>query len=262
MKIVDQIGHAFFLESKPKKIISVVPSQTELLFDLGLGENIVGITKFCIHPKERTSTKTKIGGTKNLDIEKIRDLQPDIIFANKEENTKEQIEILSQEFNVWTSDISHFETAIQMILMIGDVTGKSYEAEDLSKRIKLLFDSLPLSVNKTCIYLIWNKPIMTIGGDTFINDMLCRAGYLNLTENKKRYPTISEANILELKPDVLFLSSEPYPYSDEHLHYYKTILHNTQIILVDGELFSWYGSRMLHAPLYFSELRRTIENAL
>lgn len=262
MKIIDQIGHAFFLEGKPKKIISVVPSQTELLFDLGLGENVVGITKFCIHPKEQTSTKIKIGGTKNLNIEKIRVLQPDIIFANKEENTKEQIEILSLEFNVWTSDISNFESAIQMILMIGEVTGKSHEAHDLIKSIKSLFNLLPLSVKKTCIYLIWNRPIMTIGGDTFINDMLERAGYLNLVENKNRYPTISEADIIELKPDLLFLSSEPYPFNEEHINYYQTVLPNTQIMLVDGELFSWYGSRMLHAPLYFSKLRQTIENAL
>ena len=262
MKIIDQIGHAFFLEELPKKIISVVPSQTELLFDLGLGENVVGLTKFCIHPKEQTSTKIKIGGTKNLNIDKIRELRPDIIFANKEENTKAQIELLSGEFNVWTSDISNFESAIHMILMIGEVTGKLQEAEDITKRIRTLFDSPQLSIRKTCIYLIWNRPIMTVGGDTFINDMLNSAGYLNMTENKKRYPTISETDIIELKPDLLFLSSEPYPYNQEHIKYYQIVLPNTQIILVDGELFSWYGSRMLHAPLYFSELRRTIENAL
>ena len=249
MKFTDQTGSTIILENPPTKIISVVPSQTELLFDLGLQDEVIGITKFCIHPDEWFKTKTRIGGTKKLDIEKIFQLQPDIIFANKEENERTDIEVLKAHFPVWISDIKDLKSANEMILSIGEITGKEQKALNIVSDIRNQFDSLHFSMIKQCIYLIWNNPIMTVGGDTFINDMLQYAGYHNLTNQQKRYP------------ELVLLSSEPFPFSQEHIKYFKALLPFSKVIKVDGEMFSWYGSRLLKSPLYFSKLRSEIENA-
>ncbi|MBK7572080.1 MAG: ABC transporter substrate-binding protein [Bacteroidetes bacterium] len=261
MKFTDQTGSTIILENPPTKIISVVPSQTELLFDLGLQDEVIGITKFCIHPDEWFKTKTRIGGTKKLDIEKIFQLQPDIIFANKEENERTDIEVLKAHFPVWISDIKDLKSANEMILSIGEITGKEQKALNIVSDIRNQFDSLHFSMIKQCIYLIWNNPIMTVGGDTFINDMLQYAGYHNLTNQQKRYPELSIDQLKKLNPELVLLSSEPFPFSQEHIEYFKALLPFSKVIKVDGEMFSWYGSRLLKSPLYFSKLRSEIENA-
>ncbi len=124
MLFVDQLNNSIKLSNYPKRIVSLVPSQSELLWDLGLKDELVGITKFCIHPAEMFNSVTRVGGTKALDIEKIRSLHPDLIIGNKEENEKSQIELLSKEFNVWMSDINNLSEAIQAIELIGNLTHK------------------------------------------------------------------------------------------------------------------------------------------
>ena len=177
----DQISHSIFLENTPKRIISLVPSQTELLFDLGLDEQVVGITKFCVHPAKWFYPKKRIGGTKRLHIDVIHQLQPDLIIANKEENVKEQVEELASHYPVWTSDITGLSSACEMIEQIGLITGKWEKAKNLISTINEKFAQLPSTNNKpaTC-YLIWNDPYMTIGGDTFIHSMLEAAGFENI----------------------------------------------------------------------------------
>ncbi len=261
MRIVDQIGHHFELKEKPKKIISVVPSQTELLFDLGLDEEVIGITKFCVHPTSWWKEKTRIGGTKNLSLEKIRELQPDLIIANKEENTKEQIELLQEEFKVWTSDINSLSTAISMIRSIGLIVEKEDESTKIAERIEAEFAQLKLAPNFKAVYLIWDNPLMTIGGDTFIDDMMQNAGFVNLTHHRIRYPELSAEQLTQLKPEVLLLSSEPFPFKEKHIDQFKSLLPQSKIIIVDGEMFSWYGSRLMKAPLYFLNLHTTLQNS-
>ena len=257
---VDQIGEKVKLTAPPKRIISLVPSQTELLNSLGLEEEVIGITKFCIHPKEWFQNKTRIGGTKSLNIDKIKALKPDLILANKEENNREEIEELKENFPVWTSDVKTIQDAFQMIFEIGKIVGQHEKAIQLASKLKSDFDSLNFSKSQKAAYLIWNKPIMVSGGDTFINSMMNLAGFENVFANENRYPQKSIDELIEANPEILLLSSEPFPFKEKHIHEFQLSMPNTKIKLVDGEIFSWYGSRMLQAAPYFRKLRQTFSD--
>ena len=262
MNIIDQLGRNITFSFPPKRIISVVPSQTELLFDLGLNDEVIGITKFCIHPAEWFADKTKVGGTKTLNIELIQQLQPDLIIANKEENEQAQIEELANQFPVWISDIKNLDDALKMIADVGTITNKTIASENLRQRIFENFQQLPqqFTARKKAAYLIWRKPYMTVNSDTFIHDILLRCGFENVfAQYTSRYPEISIEQLEATKPDIVLLSSEPYPFSEKHIEELKAsaALKNTKVQLVDGEMFSWYGSRLIHSPEYF---RREILN--
>lgn len=250
----------------PKRIVSLVPSQTELLYDLGLDDAVAGITKFCVHPEKWFRTKTRIGGTRKLDMEKIRSLQPDLIIGNKEENDREQMAILMKEFPVWISDVKTVRDAYDMMEAIGGITGRKGEAETLVMQISRNFQELrkPLQTTHnepgTTVYFIWRNPWMVAGGDTFIHEMLKLGGFKNAFENSPRYPVITAAQLLTCNPQLVFLSSEPYPFKEKHIAELQEILPAAKISLVDGEMFSWYGSRMLQAPAYFQSLHRLLEN--
>lgn len=254
----DQLNRGVKLSRVPKRIISIVPSQTELLFYLGLEAEVIGITKFCIHPAEKFKSVTKIGGTKQLDIEKIRSLNPDLIIANKEENDRLQVEELMNICPVWTSDIFDLDSALQMISSIGDITGRPEQANDLCKEINHLFNGIQLPLTKLKVaYFIWRKPYMLAGKGTFIDCMLQVCGLNNITDTG-RYPEIDAEALIAANPDLVFLSSEPYPFARKHIEEFKTILPNARVVLVDGEMFSWYGSRLLHAPMYFKPLMNEV----
>jgi ABC-type Fe3+-hydroxamate transport system substrate-binding protein len=251
---VDQMNRFVEVQSTPKRIISIVPSQTELLFDLGLNEEIIGITKFCIHPVDMVKQKIKIGGTKTLNINLIKELKPDLIIGNKEENEKDQIEELMRSFPVWMSDIANLNGATDMINKVGELVGKKSEATELIKSVNTEFSQLNVTPQVTKVaYLIWRKPYIVAGKGTFIDDMLKRCG-LNNAFDLDRYPEVFPAQIVEANPDVVFLSSEPYPFKDRHITEFKALVPHANVQLVDGELFSWYGSRLLQAPEYFNQL--------
>ena len=253
MHYIDQLNSTILLDSKPKRIVSLVPSQTEFLFDIGLEDQVVGITKFCIHPSHWLKTKTIVGGTKNVDIEKVRSLKPDLIIGNKEENTKEDIEALREMSPVWMSDIFNLEDALEMMNSIGGMVGKHEVTQELVDNIKGQFDSFkPDNLKLSALYLIWRKPYIGVAKDTFIDDMLKRCGFKNILADKTRYPVLE--NLSELNPDVLFLSSEPYPFKEKHIQELHEIFPNAKIILVDGEMFSWYGSRLSESVDYFKWL--------
>jgi ABC-type Fe3+-hydroxamate transport system substrate-binding protein len=250
----DQLNREINLPSVPKRIISVVPSQTELLFYLGLNDEVIGITKFCIHPADKFKSTTKIGGTKQLDIAKIKSLNPDLIIANKEENERGQLEELMQHFPVWISDISDLDGALEMIERVGALVGKHNEAFALNNNITLKFNGLKLvQLNLRAAYFIWRKPYMVAGKNTFIDDMLQKCGLVNAFD-KERYPEVYTSLLSETNPDVILLSSEPYPFKEKHITELKAIVPNAIIKLVDGEMFSWYGSRLMDAPVYFNTL--------
>lgn len=241
-----------FKDKRPLRIVSLVPSQTELLYSLGLNEKIIGITKFCIHPQEWFHSKQRIGGTKNINIAKLLSLQPDLIIANKEENVKDQVEALQAHVPVYVTDVHNLDTAMQMIIDIGELTHTHEKAAEIKGEILSKFNNIaPVFPLRTCAYLIWKDPYMTIGSDTFINEMLQYCGLKNIFDHFKRYPEIELENI---NSDYLLLSSEPYPFKDEHVKELQEKLPGTKVILVDGEMFSWYGSRLLHAPDYYKEL--------
>jgi ABC-type Fe3+-hydroxamate transport system substrate-binding protein len=256
MHYKDQINHTIELTSTPKKIISVVPSQTELLFSLGLDKEVIGITKFCIYPEKWFKTKTRVGGTKNLNIKKIEALNPDLIIANKEENTADEIKWLQQKFSVWTSNVSTLKDSLSMIKSIGEITNRNKNAATLCSTIQLEFEKYQsnFAKNYNALYLIWKNPYMSVGCDTFINELLNYCGLKNVLCNKSRYPKISETEIAALQPDFILLSSEPYPFKEKHIKELHIISPNSKIILVNGEMFSWYGSRLKFAPAYFNSL--------
>lgn len=258
MLFTDHLNNTIELQSFPKRIISLVPSQTELLWDLGLREELVGITKFCIHPQELFQSAPHIGGTKKFNFEKIRTLKPDLIIGNKEENEQKQIEALQKEFPIWMSDIYTLEDALKTITDIGELVNKKAEAELIVHNIKYSFVELK-KIRKRVLYLIWKDPYMAAGKATFIGDILSRIGMDNVFEDRNsRYPEVTMSEIQNLNPELILLSSEPYPFKEKHMKELQDLLPNTQIILVDGELFSWYGSRLLKSVRYFNELAADI----
>lgn len=255
----DQLQKEIQLGVLPKRIVSLVPSQTEWLAAIGLNEEVIGITKFCVHPNRWFRSKQRIGGTKNVDIEKVRALQPDLIIANKEENVREQVLELEKIAPVWTSDIHSIEEALSMMQSIGALTGKTTEASSLIKTIEAKRALLQKQVNDTkkrlrVVYLIWKDPYMAAGGDTFIDTMLQACGWNNCLKDQMRYPEISLSELTQLRPDLVLLSSEPYPFQQKHIAELELVLPGTQIILANGEMFSWYGSRMADAFDYFRKM--------
>ncbi len=251
----DMLGREVVINYPPKRIISLVPSQTELLYDLGLEDEVVGITKFCVHPHEWFRNKKRVGGTKTLHIDIIKDLQPDLIIANKEENTKEQIEELAALYPVWISNIQTIDEGLQMIGDVGAIVGKADKAAALVKDISTGFDSLIKAAQpKRVAYFIWRKPWMSAGGDTFINDMIERIGWTNVLADKQRYPEIELEELKGKDVELVLLSSEPYPFKEVHIAEIKAVLPHATVKLVDGEMFSWYGSRMKYAVEYMSKL--------
>jgi ABC-type Fe3+-hydroxamate transport system substrate-binding protein len=246
------MGRKLEIDFPPHRIISLVPSQTELLFDLGLNNEVIACTSFCVHPSEKISRITKIGGTKKLNIQKIKSLNPDLIIANKEENQKDQVEVLADFAPVWVSDISTVQESLSMIQQVGELCGKANQAIELCKKIELGFKSLPV-YKGSVLYLIWRRPWMAAGTDTFISDILVRCGFENAIK-KVRYPAFQNEDMAAINPDFVFLSSEPYPFTEKHIKEVEALFPNSIVKLVDGEMFSWYGSRIRYAPAYLKTL--------
>lgn len=223
----------------------------------------MGVTKFCVHPEHLRKKTTIIGGTKNLRMDVIRQLQPDLILANKEENVKEQVETLAAEFPVYTSDISTWQETLDMIVHVGVLTGTGEKAAALVDTLierKNRFEAAMVNNGKRfrTLYLIWKKPWMSVGGDTFIHEMMGIAGFDNCCGHLERYPVLEEEEIISLAPEVILLSSEPYPFTEKHIAGLQKLVSEAVILPADGELFSWYGSRLLGAFEYFSLLRSRI----
>jgi len=260
MIFTDDLGHKIHLQNyPPKRIISVVPSISELLSDLGLMEEIVGITKFCVFPEEMYKNKPRIGGTKTLHIDKIKALKPDLIIANKEENQQEDIEQLSASIPTFTTEIKYMSDAVEKIKTIGDLTDREKEASTLIEVINSGFSQLlDFSYRPKVAYMIWKDPIMVAGGDTYINDMLMKAGFENAFAKQSRYPTVNQEQLSSTDIDYVFLSSEPFPFKEKDINYFEEIMSKSKAILVDGTMFSWYGSRLALVPSYIKKLRQEL----
>jgi ABC-type Fe3+-hydroxamate transport system substrate-binding protein len=254
---VDHTGKFLSIPTTPKRIISLVPSITELLFDLGLHDRVVGITKFCVHPDEWFRTKPRVGGTKNLNLSAIKILQPDLIIANKEENEKDQIEQLTKTYPVFTTVVDSVASGVQMIKDVGAITNADHNAQKIADEISENLKKQYLKDIRT-LYLIWKDPFMAAGGDTFISDMMEYAGFRNAIHHIYRYPTITEEDIKNINPEIILLSSEPYPFKEKHIQELQSICPLAKTCVVDGEIFSWYGSRMRHAFNYFNILHNKI----
>lgn len=244
--------------SPPRRIVSLVPSQTELLAHLGLEKEVAGITKFCVHPEAWYRSKPRIGGTKQLHLDRIRALEPDLIIGNKEENTREEVLALANDFPVWISEVKNLADAYAMITQIGRLTYRAAAADQLNQNIRKAFAALPNYPPLLVAYLIWRQPYMVAGGDTFIHAMLKQAGFTNVFAERDRYPEVTAEELATSGAEVLLLSSEPFPFREKHLQELAEVCPAPVITLADGEAFSWYGSRLLTAPAYFRKLRRSI----
>lgn len=258
MTFTDQTNKIVDIPTTPLRIISLVPSQTELLHFLNLDDQVVGITKFCVHPNDWFRNKTRVGGTKQYHVDRIEALTPNLIIANKEENDKAQILQLAKKYPVWVSDVKNLTDACEMIKSVGAITNTTLQANKLADNIQTGFLKLKKQVanlpNLRVLYLIWQKPYMTVGGDTFINDMIEHIGWTNCYSHQTRYPMLTEAEITNLKPDLVLLSSEPFPFKEKHITAISKLCPAAVIKLVDGEYFSWYGSRLLQTSEYLRKL--------
>ncbi|MBO6792910.1 MAG: ABC transporter substrate-binding protein [Balneolaceae bacterium] len=237
----------------PKRIISLVPSLTELLFDLGLMDGVIGRTRFCIHPAEKVQNVDIIGGTKNPRIDKIRDLKPDLVIANKEENRKEDVEAIQEFSEVIVTDISTIEDALFAMHHIANRVNADEKGTKLIEQILSILPEPNRFSEINAAYFMWKDPWMSVGGDTYIHDVMQTFGLRNVFQDSERYPTITLDQLKSANPELILLSSEPYPFKEKHIAELKEILPNSNIQLVDGEWFSWYGSRMLPS---FKELSK------
>lgn len=242
----------------PQNIISLVPSLTELLFDLGLGDRIVGRTRFCVHPEKDVEKIEVIGGTKNPRIKKIISLEPDLVIANKEENRKEHIDELEKHTDVHLTNITNINEALFGIHLIGEKCGAEDEAAELLEKIQVEMERVPDEPPLSVAYMIWRNPWMTAGGDTYINSVLTHWNLKNVFGDETRYPEITLSDIELKKPDLIFLSSEPYPFKEKHIAEVSNASPRSNVVLVNGEWFSWYGSRMLPAFRQLNLLRKAV----
>jgi ABC-type Fe3+-hydroxamate transport system substrate-binding protein len=251
---VDQMGTLVQLSAPPQRIVSLVPSQTELLFDLGLADKIVGVTKFCVHPDSARQTKTIIGGTKKFDLDRIAALKPDLAIGNKEENYPEGIEASRKICPVWMSDIYTVEDALEMISGVSGLTRRQVAGERLVSEIKQGFEEMPQLPRLRTLYLMWHNPWMGAASRTFIHDMMTRMGLVNVLSDRERYPDLDEETLTDLRPELVLLSSEPFHFKEKQKAKINSLLPQARVMLVDGELFSWYGSRLRIVPAYVAKL--------
>lgn len=259
---VDMLGRAVRIAERPKRIISLVPSQTELLHHLGLDERVLGVTRFCTRPANWSRSKQRIGGTKSVNLDVILNLQPDLIIGNKEENLQSDILELEKHFPVWMSDIETLDDACRMIEQIGTITDTETEANRLSDSIKRRFRELTTwqhgIAKPTAAYIIWKEPYMVAGRGTFIGELLDKCGIRNVFSDLERYPSLTREDIIARNPDFILFSSEPFPFNEDRLAKERENFSGIRCLIVDGELFSWYGPRLLETPEYSRRLHGTM----
>lgn len=257
MRIRDQLGRIIELNETPERIVSLVPSQTELLVDLGLEKYLVGITRFCVHPPFLRQIKTIVGGTKKVNTRKLKELEPDIILCNKEENTREMVEELEGIAPVHVSDVPGLESAYELMSQYGEIFNCLPLAKTLVSSIRKkekVLRSLAINSEKQNVgYFIWNDPLMVAGRGTFINEMLELNNFRNVYI-EERYPVTNLEEFKGKNPDFCMLSSEPFPFTEEHKEKFRPYAGKVEV--VDGEMFSWYGSRLLEAMEYFKKFHR------
>jgi ABC-type Fe3+-hydroxamate transport system substrate-binding protein len=251
----DQIMQICRVHFPPTRIISLVPSITETLYALQLHDHIIGISDFC---PSLTGHSCRIGGPKNPDMKKIRELQPDLILASKEENKKEDILKLSEYQAVWTSDVHTIQDALELISQLGTVCNREEEASQLREEIETQFQGLCEKAVPS-VYVIWKNPWYFVGGDTFIHAMMDTFGFKNMLVEYKRYPVCTWDDDHIASAELILLSSEPFPFHYKDVLSLRSQFPHKKVYLIRGEMFSWYGARMKYAPHYIRAFRRILQ---
>ncbi len=239
-----------------RRIVSLVPSLTHTLALWGLSSEIVGCTQFCVEPPSLYKSATQVGGTKDFDVEKISRLHPTHILLNKEENPKDRVEFLMAHypclltFPCGPADVPDMLRAMGSFLSCSDRAEK--EALELEQ---LLHDDGGITrIQRSFLYLIWRNPYMAVGTDTYISRLLEAMGWQNSYQGAERYPSLSLEQIEELAPEVILMSSEPFPFKKRHARELrancpKLDQGSKRIYGIDGRLMSWYGSKTKEAVL-------------
>lgn len=258
MQLNDSLGRPVTIPDNPTRIVSLCPSQTETLLALGLEGRIVGRTRYCIHPADKVATIPVVGGTKKVDIDAVAALSPDLIIAEKEENTQEDVEKLCTIAPVYVTKNESYEEALETIHRMGTITGKAAEAGQLVQAIEAAWAQVPRSKGALqVLYLIWRKPYMAAGEPTFIGALMRRLGWANIAAKLPgRYPTIEDPSALD--PAVVLLCSEPYPYKAAHIPEVQALWPRAYVEVVRGDYFAWYGVRMVEAAGYFRALQERL----
>ncbi|EXI81250.1 MAG: vitamin B12-transporter protein BtuF [Candidatus Accumulibacter appositus] len=264
MQWSDAIGKQHDRYADTPRIVSLVPSLTELLVDLGLAEQLVGRTGFCIHPRQAVRRLPKLGGTKGFALDKLRALAPTHVLVNIDENRREEVEAL-QAFvpHVIVTHPLAVRDNLALYELLAGIFGGNAEVETRATALAADFerewralsaqtDTLP---RQRVLYLIWQQPWLSVARDTYISRMLAAAGWDSLPiESALRYPEVDLA-ALARQADWLLLSSEPYPFREQHLRQLAEQLPTTRATLINGEMVSWYGSRAIRGLAYLRELR-------
>ena len=249
--MVDASGVDLHLARPPRRIVSLLPSTTETLCALGLGDALVGITAYCVEPRELVRGKTRVGGTKDPDLGRIRSLAPDLVVANIEENVREHVEALrGWSIPVWVTYPRTVADGIRMIRELGEITGTAARAAEIAGELEAVLARVtsasgpPVDV----FYAIWREPYMTINADTYIHDLLAVCGGRNVfADRPDRYPAVTLDEVAARRPAVVLLPDEPYRFRRAHLKDFERddmpAARDGRIHLVDGKLFSWYGPR-------------------
>lgn len=241
-----------------QKIVSLVPSLTELLMDFGLKDSLAGRTRFCVEPADEIEDIPIVGGTKNPLLDKIEQVEPDLVIANKEENREEDISYLRRLTEVELTDIRSVEDAMITIHQLGDKLDVPGQATQLNHNINTLIEQRPDEKPLQTIYLIWREPWMSVGHDTYIHDVMQQWNLTNATGYAPRYPTLTIEEMQNLQPELILLSSEPFPFKEKHIDEITPHFPDARILTVDGSWFSWYGSRMIHSFEKLNTWRKAI----
>ncbi|MFO8087640.1 MAG: helical backbone metal receptor [Bacteroidales bacterium] len=251
----DHSREEIHLPDYPQKIISLCPSITETLVKLGLTDRITGRTCYCYRPEQQVKDIPVIGGASDPDMDLIKQQHPDLIIAVKEENNRSHIEQLREHYAVYVFDINTYSDAIDMIIQLGELTGKQNEAVQMSDDIDKAFARIPqLEQPLVFLYLVWNDPLMAAGKRTYINSILTSHGFTNcLSQFVQRYVTLNIEVFKKLNFDIAFLPTEPYHFTEDDRQDILSFYPETDVRLVDGEAFSWYGFRMLDSASYLAD---------
>lgn len=262
---LDAIGQRFspFPDRARLRIASLVPSITETLFALGLGEQVVARTGFCIHPAPLVRDVPKVGGTKDVNIARLIATEPTHVIVNIDENRKETVDHLRRVIpHVVVTHPNSPEDNAALFRLLGHLFSVNEAAQQLTND---LADALTqaravaaMMPAQTVLYAIWKDPWMTVSRDTYVSAMLAAVGWRTLpVQAEKRYPEVPTNDAVWRDAARVFLSSEPYAFGDEHIEVLRTNLHLTQPIdLIDGEMVSWYGVRAIAGLRYLAQLRR------
>lgn len=269
LTLVDALGRSLTVRQRPERIVSLVPSLTEALFAFGLEQEIVGVTRFCVEPRRGVAGKTKVGGTKALDVAKIEALEPDLVIASAEENSPGDVtQLFDHGCPVFVTMVTSVQSAIDLLRQLATITGTTAAARPIiqgAKKALTFVQATGAGGERVRVFCpVWRNPYMTCSRGTYMDDVVTVCGGRNVfDERRERYPRVELAEMAALDPQVILLPSEPYRFTKRHKADFRafadvTAVKNGHIFLIDGRMLTWYGPRIAQS---LSEVKRLLDIA-